>query len=131
VPAGCRVRGLGPVAMGVPALAPAGALVTRVLDLRPAREYPDPDHPAQAGRVDEMGPGGPAGELHLAVQPGLPEATRGRAAATAPRSVAPTLTTAPGRTGSHRVDGTWAETPPAGHPRPFGGSWAQAVRDIR
>jgi glyoxalase family protein len=77
VPARYQVRGLGPVAMSVPALAPTEAMVTQILNMRPAREYPHPDNPAQEVHVYEMGPGGPAAELHVAVQPRLPEATQG------------------------------------------------------
>jgi glyoxalase family protein len=54
-------------------------VLTRVMNMREARDYPSPDG---AGRVHvfEMGDGGPAAELHVAVQPGLPLARQGAGA---------------------------------------------------
>jgi glyoxalase family protein len=80
VPAEHQVRGLGPVLLSVPALRPTDAILQRVLNMRPVREYA---HPASAGdrvHVYEMGPGGPAAELHVAVQPDLPPARQGAGA---------------------------------------------------
>ncbi|MBV9517031.1 MAG: ring-cleaving dioxygenase [Hyphomicrobiales bacterium] len=75
VPAEHQIRGLGPISMSVPALEPTDAVLTRVMELRRAREY------ARAGgaavQVYEMGEGGPAAELHVAVEPDLPQARQG------------------------------------------------------
>ncbi len=77
VPAEHQVRGLGPIVLSVPELEPTEALLTRVMNLRPAREYPDPDRPTQRVHVYEMGEGGPSAELHVAVQPDMPRARLG------------------------------------------------------
>ena len=76
VPAERQIRGLGPITLSVPELAPTARVLTEVMNMRPVREHDDPEG---AGRVHvfEMGPGGPAAELHLAVQPGLPAARPG------------------------------------------------------
>jgi glyoxalase family protein len=76
VPAECQVRGLGPIVMSVPSLRPTDAIL-RAVNMRPAREYPHPEHPTRTVHVYEMGPGGPAAELHVAVQPDLPAAISG------------------------------------------------------
>ena len=72
VPLAYQVRGLGPIVLSVPSLAPTDAVLRRVLGMRPAREYPHPENAKHAVHVYEMGPGGPAAELHVAVQPDLP-----------------------------------------------------------
>jgi glyoxalase family protein len=77
VPAEHQIRGLGPIVMSVPDLGPTDAILTRVMNLRPSREYPDPEHPAQRVHVYEMGDGGAGAELHVAVQPDLPRARLG------------------------------------------------------
>jgi glyoxalase family protein len=77
VPAEHQVRGLGPIQLSVPALAPTDALLQQVLGMRPAREYAHPDEPKHTVHVYEMGPGGAAAELHVAVEPGLPPAQQG------------------------------------------------------
>lgn len=76
VPAECQVRGLGPVTISVPALAPTEAVLTRVLGMRQARTYAD------AGRTVHVfamgaGGGGPHAELHVAVEPGAAPARPG------------------------------------------------------
>jgi glyoxalase family protein len=70
VPAAFQIRGLGPIVMSVPDLGPTDVMLTRVLNMRPVREYAH----AEGGPVHvyEMGAGGPHAELHVAVQPGLP-----------------------------------------------------------
>ncbi|MBA3945219.1 MAG: ring-cleaving dioxygenase [Herpetosiphonaceae bacterium] len=75
VPAAYQIRGLGPILVGVPALEPTDVILQKVLNMRPVRTYAHPDTPANTVHVYEMGPGGAAAELHVAVQPGLP-ATR-------------------------------------------------------
>ncbi len=47
------------------------------MNMRKVRDYPHPETPADTVHVYEMGEGGPAAELHVAVQPDLPEARQG------------------------------------------------------
>jgi len=77
VPADYQIRGLGPVVISVPTLDGTVSLIEGVLNMRPVREYADPEHGERAVRVYEMGAGGPHAELHIAVQPDLPAATQG------------------------------------------------------
>jgi glyoxalase family protein len=77
VPATHQVRGLGPIMMSVPALAPTDAVLQKALNMRPVREYAHPDDAKQRVHVYEMGPGGASAELHVAVQPGLPVTRQG------------------------------------------------------
>jgi glyoxalase family protein len=77
VPAAYQVRGLGPIMLSVPALRPTDAVLQTALHMRPVREYPHPENPNYLVHVYEMGPGGPAAELHVAVQPDLPPAQPG------------------------------------------------------
>ena len=74
VPAEHQIRGLGPITLSVPDLAPTDLVLTRVMDTRPAREYRDG---GSAVHVYEMGAGGPAAELHVRVEPNLPPAGQG------------------------------------------------------
>jgi glyoxalase family protein len=71
VPLAYQVRGLGPIVLSVPALAPTDAVLQKVLGMRPVREYLHADDAKHTVHVYEMGPGGPAAELHVAVQPDL------------------------------------------------------------
>ena len=79
VPAQHQIRGLGPITLSVPQLRSTDAILTSVMGLRKVRDY---DHPQTKDpiHVYEMGEGGPAAELHLAVQPGLPIAEQGAGA---------------------------------------------------
>ncbi|MDO5642916.1 MAG: ring-cleaving dioxygenase [Paracoccus sp. (in: a-proteobacteria)] len=79
VPGAHQIRGLGPITISVPELAPTEALLTHVMNMRRVRDYASPDGEGQV-HVFEMGPGGPAAELHVAVQPGLPVARQGAGA---------------------------------------------------
>ena len=72
VPLAYQVRGLGPIVLSVPSLAPTDVVLQKVLGMRPVRNYPHADNPRHTVHVYEMGPGGPAAELHVAVQPDLP-----------------------------------------------------------
>ena len=72
IPAACQVRGLGPILMSVPVLAPTDALLRGAAQMRPVREYPHPHNAKHLVHVYEMGEGGPHAELHVAVQPDLP-----------------------------------------------------------
>jgi glyoxalase family protein len=64
----------------VPDLRPTDVILQKVLNMRPVREYPHPENPRQTVHVYEMGPGGAAAELHVAVQPDLPVARQGAGA---------------------------------------------------
>jgi glyoxalase family protein len=77
VPAEHQVRGLGPVVLSVPDLAPTDAVLQKVMRLRPVRDYPDPARPRDTVHVYEMGPGGASAEVHVAVQPELAPARQG------------------------------------------------------
>jgi glyoxalase family protein len=77
VPAEHQIRGLGPIQLSVPNLAPTDSILRTALNMRPVREYPHPDNPKHSVHVYEMGPGGPGAELHVAVQPGLPNTQPG------------------------------------------------------
>ena len=75
VPAQHQVRGLGPVAISVRDLGPTEAFLTDILAMRRERVFPAAD-----GRdivVFAMGEGGPAAELHVRAEPGLPPAKQG------------------------------------------------------
>jgi glyoxalase family protein len=76
VPAEHQIRGLGPITISVSDPAPTEAVLTRVMNMRRAREYASPDGHGRV-QVFEMGHGGPAAELHVAVEPGLPVARQG------------------------------------------------------
>lgn len=77
VPAEHQIRGLGPIVMSVPSLKDTEAMLTRVMNLRPVRQYAAPDAAPYAVHVYEMGRGGPHAELHVAVQPDLAPARLG------------------------------------------------------
>ena len=76
VPAEHQIRGLGPITISVPDLAPTEQVLTQLLHMRKGATYPSPDGAGQV-HVFEMGKGGAAAELHVAVQPGLPVARQG------------------------------------------------------
>lgn len=80
VPAAYQIRGLGPIVLSVPNLAPTDAVLQRALNMRPVRQYAHPDNAAHAVHVYEMGAGGAHAELHVAVQPDLPVARQGAGA---------------------------------------------------
>ncbi|AUH32286.1 ring-cleaving dioxygenase [Paracoccus tegillarcae] len=79
VPAEHQIRGLGPITISVPDLAPTEAVLTQVMNMRRVRDYASPDGEGQV-HVFEMGEGGPAAELHVALQPDLPTARQGAGA---------------------------------------------------
>lgn len=76
VPAEHQIRGLGPITISVPKLDPTQALLTKVLNMREIGEHASPDGEGRV-HVFEMGSGGAAAELHVAVQPDLPVARQG------------------------------------------------------
>jgi glyoxalase family protein len=74
VPAEHQIRGLGPITISVPDLGPTDRVLTTVMNLRPARTYALGEATVH---VYEMGEGGPAAELHVAVEPSLRTAAAG------------------------------------------------------
>jgi glyoxalase family protein len=78
VPAEHQVIGLGPITLSVPILAPTDRVLTDVMTMRHVREYSLGNK--VAAHVYEMGGGGPAAELHVAVEPGLSAARQGAGA---------------------------------------------------
>lgn len=77
IPAEHQIRGLGPITLSVPELQPTDLVLQRALAMRPVREYPHPENAKHTVHVYEMGPGGTAAELHVAVQPDLRPARQG------------------------------------------------------
>ena len=72
-----QVRGLGPIHLNVPGLGPTDAVLQRVMNARPVREYPDPESASHLVHVYELGAGGAGAEVHVAVRPDLPLAAQG------------------------------------------------------
>ncbi|HVY21364.1 MAG TPA: ring-cleaving dioxygenase [Bauldia sp.] len=82
VPIEHQVRGLGPITISVPDLKPTDAILTRVMNMSPVREYgASADGSGATVHVYKMGEGGPAAELHVAVEPTLSRARSGRGGA--------------------------------------------------
>jgi glyoxalase family protein len=77
VPAGHQVRGLGPIIMSVPGITGTEQVLTGVMGMRRSRDYSLNGAGEPNVHVYEMGDGGPAAELHVAVQPDLPVARQG------------------------------------------------------
>ena len=81
VPAEHQIVGLGPITISVPDLTRTDVVLTKVMNMRHAREYPFAASDGSGGAVTvhvyEMGDGGPAAELHVAVEPELPVAHTG------------------------------------------------------
>jgi glyoxalase family protein len=77
VPAEHQIRGLGPIVMTVPELRRTDIMLTAVTNMRQTRQYQDGN---VSVHVYEMGEGGPAAELHVAVDPSLPIAVQGAGA---------------------------------------------------
>ena len=77
VPAEHQVRGLGPIVISVPSITETDAVLTRVMNLRPVRDYAIAGSGPANVHVYEMDDGGPHAELHVAVQPDLPVARLG------------------------------------------------------
>jgi glyoxalase family protein len=75
-----QVRGLGPIVMSVPSITETDLVLTRVMNMRHARDYSLTGAAEPNVHVYEMGDGGPAAELHVAVQPDLPVARQGAGA---------------------------------------------------
>ncbi|XSG81109.1 MAG: ring-cleaving dioxygenase [Methyloligella sp. ZOD6] len=79
VPADHQIRGLGPITISVTNFDAVGTSLTRVLNMQEVRDYASPDGEGHV-HVFSMGEGGPAAELHVAVQPNLPIARQGAGA---------------------------------------------------
>jgi glyoxalase family protein len=77
VPEAFQIRGLGPITLSVPELAPSELFLTDVMDMRRGRTYAAPDAAGVTVHVFEMGVGGPAAELHVRVEPDLAPARPG------------------------------------------------------
>jgi glyoxalase family protein len=77
IPAEHQIRGLGPITMTIPDLAPTDTVLTQVMNMRQLRDYPDPESNSDRVHVYQMGDGGPAAELHVAVRSDLPAAHPG------------------------------------------------------
>jgi glyoxalase family protein len=80
VPPEHQIRGLGPISLSVPELAPTDALLTALLNMRKVREYRLANGGERIVHVYEMGAGGPGAELHVAVEPDLAAAVQGAGA---------------------------------------------------
>jgi glyoxalase family protein len=77
VPAEHQILGLGPITLSVRALGTTELVLTKILNLRRVRDYAGAGEPASAVHVFEMGPGGAAAEVHVAVEPTLSRARQG------------------------------------------------------
>ncbi|EWY37829.1 glyoxalase [Skermanella stibiiresistens SB22] len=71
VPAEHQIRGLGPITMTVPDLKPTELVLTRVMNMEQVRDYETPGAANSRTHVFQMGGGGAAAELHVAVRPDL------------------------------------------------------------
>jgi glyoxalase family protein len=75
VPPQHQIRGLGPITISVPKLDRTGRILEDVLGMRAIRQYGSGG--SATIHVYEMGAGGPAAELHVAVESELPFARQG------------------------------------------------------
>lgn len=80
VPSEHQIRGLGPITISVPILEPTEKVLLEVINFRKVRSY---EQKASRGdktvqiHVYQMGEGGPAAELHIAVEPHLAPSCQG------------------------------------------------------
>jgi glyoxalase family protein len=77
VPPEHQIRGLGPITLSVPDLRLTDRVLREVMNMRHAREYTAPGPTAVQVHVYEMAAGGPAAQLHVAVEPDAPPARQG------------------------------------------------------
>ena len=81
VPAEHQILGLGPITLSVPDWRPTDLVLTKVMNMRLAREFVLPGAGAAAAgrevRVYQMGAQGPQAELHVVCEPGLEQARAG------------------------------------------------------
>jgi glyoxalase family protein len=80
VPLEHQIRGLGPITLSVPDLELTDRVLTQLMNMRKVREYRLSNGAGAHVHVYEMGEGGPAAELHVAVEPDLPQARQGAGA---------------------------------------------------
>lgn len=76
VPQTHQIRGLGPITLSVPDVKPTALVLTQILNMNDARSYTQ-SNSKDSVHVFAMGDGGPAAELHVAVEPHLPTAGQG------------------------------------------------------
>jgi glyoxalase family protein len=76
VPSEFQIRGLGPIHLSIPELKPTHKIL-ETIGLREVRTYAHPESPKDQVHVYEMGEGGAGAEVHVAVQPHLPQARGG------------------------------------------------------
>ncbi|MFC4625689.1 ring-cleaving dioxygenase [Daeguia caeni] len=79
VPPKHQIRGLGPITLSVPDLAPTRLVLEKVMNMHETGDYRSPDGEGHV-HVFSMGQGGAHAELHVAVQPNLPPARQGAGA---------------------------------------------------
>ncbi|MBA4270271.1 MAG: ring-cleaving dioxygenase, partial [Methylobacterium sp.] len=72
-----QIRGLGPVTISVPKLERTEVVLTQLLGLERIGSYRDAAHATGEIHVFRIGEGGPAAELHVAVEPDLQQAREG------------------------------------------------------
>jgi len=77
VPAEHQIRGLGPITISVPDIKTTDPVLIRLMGMRAVRDYATPGNGSTRTHVYEMGAGGAAAELHVAVEPNLPAARPG------------------------------------------------------
>jgi glyoxalase family protein len=77
VPAEHQVKGLGPITLTVPDIAPTAAVLVHVMNMQPVREYRSPWATGKTVHVFSMGPGGASAELHVTVDADAPVAREG------------------------------------------------------
>lgn len=77
VPDRHQIRGLGPITISVPSLDATDRVLTALMEMHHVREYQPAGAAGPTVHVYQMGDGGPAAELHVAVEPGLPIARQG------------------------------------------------------
>ena len=73
VPPEYQIRGLGPITLSVPDLKPTDMVLTQIMGMKPAARFGDT-------HVYHMNGSGPVAELHVRVEPNLPQAQQGAGA---------------------------------------------------
>jgi glyoxalase family protein len=77
VPPEHQIRGLGPVTISVPKLERTEVVLSQLLGLKRIASYRDTAHASGDIHVFQIGEGGPAAELHVAVEPDAPQGREG------------------------------------------------------
>lgn len=80
VPPEHQIRGLGPMVLSIPDLEPTDMVLQKLLGLSPAGRFRDAALADGDIHVYAIGEGGPAAELHIAVEPDKPAAMEGAGA---------------------------------------------------